>query len=170
MRIIVPKGAPRSSGAPSTPTTNPNNNTNTPSTNEYPRTTHDQPYASTLPSSVSIPHTSTRNSHGSRTSPPRDLGNSYSHEPGEAPRRRKQTKKHKSTSPNSTASYYNTADLDDGYNSSDEHGGAKSTPATSCGQGLIEEVSGHSRYHSLPHISLTLISYTISLNTSYCAK
>lgn len=141
MRIIVPKGTPRT-GAASTTTTNTNNNNGAPSANEHPRaTSHDQTYTSTVPSSVTIPHTASRNSYGTRTSPPRDLSNSY-HEPGEAPRRRKQTKKHKSTPSNTTASYYNNADLDDGYNSSDEHGGAKvQTPATSCGQGLIQEVS-----------------------------
>jgi hypothetical protein len=138
MRIIIPKGAPRSSQGAANTTTN--TNTGPPGAIEHPRTPpRDQTYTSTIPSNTSIPHASSRNSYGARTSPPRDLGHSYSHEPGEVPRRRKQTKKHKSTSPNSTAS---SVDLDSGYNSSDEHGGSKTpNPATSCGQGFIEEVS-----------------------------
>jgi hypothetical protein len=135
MRIIVPKGAPRSSGATST-TTNTNNNTGPPDEHRALNSPYDPAYTSTISSSVSIPHTNSRNA---RTSPPYELGHNYSREPGEAPRRRKQTKKHKSTSPNSTTS---TTDLDSGYNSSDEHGGSRPpNPATSCGQGFIEEVS-----------------------------
>lgn len=166
MRIIVPKGTPRQGASSASNTSNSTNNNNISPSNEPARTIPPTDPTSFTPNN-NLPNShNNRNPYGIRTSPPHEFSSSYAHEPGEIPRRRKQTKKHKSTSPsNTTASYYNNADLDDGYNSSDEHG-SKPAPqqSGSCGQGLIQEVLPF--YHLIIiHIYFTHIYYKVTCVT-----
>ncbi len=146
MRIIVP----RSNSSPNT-TNNPSSNTATNNTDQPATQQELTAIPSIVPTNNTFSNTTTTPRTHSYGMSPRD----FNYETGEQqPRRRKQSKKHKSSStssPNAVSYYSSNTELDDGYNSSDEHSGSykpasltsqppQITPP-SCGAGLISEVS-----------------------------